>query len=105
MAGSIIGEGMTIEGDFSTDDEVIVRGTVRGKLSGKDGVVVEAQGQVEADIQGGPMSIAGNVTGNIQSSDRVDLQHGSRVVGNVKAAKITISEGAHFKGSVDMDMH
>jgi cytoskeletal protein CcmA (bactofilin family) len=104
MAGSVIGEGITIEGEFTTDDEVVVRGTLRGKLNAKDGVVVESPGQVEADIAGGAMSIAGSVTGNIQSSDRVDLQNGSRVVGNVRASKITISDGAQFKGSVDMDM-
>jgi cytoskeletal protein CcmA (bactofilin family) len=104
MANTIIGSGITIEGELTSEDDVTVQGTVRGKLSAKDGVVVDAGGAVEADIHGGAMSIAGTVTGNLHSTDRVDLQNGARVVGNVKATRITIADGAQFKGSVDMDV-
>ena len=60
---------------------------VRGKVSGT-----------------GDLAVAGAVTGNIHSSDRVDLQNGAKVVGNVKATRITIADGAQFKGNVDMDV-
>jgi cytoskeletal protein CcmA (bactofilin family) len=103
MAGTVIGAGITIEGEITTDEDVVVQGTVRGKLQAKDGVTVEAGALVEADINGGALSIAGAVTGNITSTDRVDLQAGARVIGNVKAARITIADGAQFKGNVDMD--
>jgi len=69
-----------------------------------DGVTVESGAVVEADVSGGPMTLAGQVTGNVTSTDRVELQSGARVVGNVKAARITIADGAHFKGNVDMDV-
>jgi cytoskeletal protein CcmA (bactofilin family) len=104
MANTIIGQGMTIEGELSSDEEVVVQGTLRGKLSAKEGVIIEQGGVVDADVIGGPMSIAGSITGNIQSTDRVDLQTGARVVGNVKATRITIADGAQFKGNVDMDV-
>jgi cytoskeletal protein CcmA (bactofilin family) len=104
MATTVIGAGITIEGDLSTDEDVVVQGTIRGKLSAREGVVVEAGGSVEADITAGPAQIAGAVTGNIVSTDRVDLQNGAKVVGNVKATRITIADGAQFKGSVDMDV-
>jgi cytoskeletal protein CcmA (bactofilin family) len=104
MASTIIGSGITIEGDVSSDEDVVVQGTVRGKLSAREGVVVEQGGVVEADIQGGATSVAGSVTGNIHSTDRVDLQGGAKVVGNVKATRITIADGAQFKGNVDMDV-
>jgi cytoskeletal protein CcmA (bactofilin family) len=104
MASTVIGAGITIEGEVSADDEVVVQGTIRGKLDAREGVTVEAGGVVEADITSGPLTVAGNVTGNITSSDRVDLQSGARVVGNVKATRITIADGAQFKGNVDMDV-
>jgi cytoskeletal protein CcmA (bactofilin family) len=103
MAGTVIGAGITIEGEITSDEDVVVLGTVRGKLVAKDGVTIEAGAIVEADITGGALRIAGSVTGDITSTDRVDLQSGSRVVGNVKAARITIADGALFKGNVDMD--
>ncbi len=103
MAGTVIGAGITIEGEISTDEDVVVHGTIRGRLKAKEGVTIESGAVVEADITGGPLSVAGTVTGNIVSSDRVDLQAGARVVGNVKASRITIADGAQFKGNVDMD--
>ena len=102
MASTVIGAGITVEGEITSDEDVTVQGTVRGKLSAKDAVNVESGGVVEADIAGGPVSVAGAVTGNISSSDRVDLQNGARVVGNVKATRITIADGAQFQGYVDM---
>ena len=57
-----------------------------------------------ADVVGGALVVAGTLTGNITAGDRVDLQAGARVVGNVKAARVTIADGAQFKGNVDMDV-
>ena len=104
MASTVIGAGITIEGEVTSDEDVVVAGTLRGKLTAKDAVTVENGGVVEADIAGGPIAIAGAVTGNINSTDRVDLQNGAKVVGNVKASRITIADGAQFKGNVDMDV-
>jgi cytoskeletal protein CcmA (bactofilin family) len=104
MASTVIGAGITIEGEVSADEEIVVQGVIRGKLDAKEGVTVETGGVVEADITGGPTTVAGTVTGNITSTDKVELQAGARVIGNVKATRITIADGAQFKGNVDMDV-
>jgi cytoskeletal protein CcmA (bactofilin family) len=104
MASTVISAGITIEGELTSDEDVVVQGTVRGKLVAKDAVTVDQGGMVEADIASGPVVIAGGVTGNILSTDRVDLQTGARVIGNVKATRITIADGAQFRGNVDMDV-
>ncbi len=104
MAGTVIGEGLVIEGEFSSDDEVVVHGTVRGTLSAGGTVSVAGGAVVEADITTLSLSVAGNVTGNISASDRVDIQAGGRLVGDVKASRLTIADGASFKGNVDMEI-
>ncbi len=104
MASTVIGAGIIIEGEVTTDEDVVVQGTIRGKLHAKDGVTVDAGAVVEADVQAGPIRVSGQVTGNLTSTDRVDLMNGARVVGNVKATRITIADGAQFKGNVDMDV-
>ena len=104
MASTVIGAGITIEGEITSDEDVVVHGTVRGKLTAKESVTVEQGAVIEADVAGGTLIVAGSITGNITSSDRVDLQTGAKVVGNVKAARITIADGAQFKGNVDMDV-
>lgn len=101
MANTHIAQGLNIDGEIVSEEDVLVEGAVRGKLTAKDGVTVEKDGKVDADISGGAMTIAGSVKGNIQSSGRVDLQPGARVIGNVRATRITIADGAQFKGNVD----
>ncbi|MCL2724565.1 MAG: polymer-forming cytoskeletal protein [Polyangiaceae bacterium] len=104
MASTVIGVGITIEGEITSDEDVLVQGTIRGKVVAKDGITIDQGGVVEADIASGPVAVAGAVTGNIHSTDRVDLQNGAKVIGNVKATRITIADGAQFKGNVDMDV-
>ena len=104
MASTVIGAGITIEGEITTDEDVLVQGTVKGKLVAKEAVNVEAGAHVEADVEGASLTVAGSITGNITANDRVDLQNGAKVVGNVRAARITIADGAQFKGNVDMDV-
>ena len=104
MAGTLVGAGLSIEGELTSEDEVVVHGTVRGSLTSGGPVSVGADGTVEADISGASLAIAGNVTGNVSASDRVDIQAGGRLVGDVKSARLTIADGASFKGNVDMDV-
>ncbi|MBM4375358.1 MAG: polymer-forming cytoskeletal protein [Deltaproteobacteria bacterium] len=104
MAATVIGPGITIEGEVSSDDEVIVGGTLRGKLESEGAVTVEGDAVVEADIAAQSVAIGGHVTGNVTANDRVDLLSGGRLVGDVKAARLTIADGAVFKGNVDMEV-
>lgn len=104
MATTIIGQGITIEGEITSDEEVVVAGTVRGKLTCEGPITVDTGALVEADIGASSLSIGGSVTGNVTAADRVDILAGGRLVGDVKAARITIADGASFKGNVDMDV-
>ncbi len=103
MAATVIGQGLTIEGEISSDDEVVVVGVVRGKLTVEGQVTVESEGVVEADIGAGSVAIGGTVTGNVTAGERVDLLSGARLIGDVRAARLTIADGATFKGNVDME--
>jgi cytoskeletal protein CcmA (bactofilin family) len=104
MAGTVIGVGLTIEGDLSSDEEVVVQGNLRGKLSSSDAVSIGPSSVVQADVAGQSVSIAGQVTGDVTAPERVDIQAGGRLVGDVKAARFTIADGASFKGAVDMEV-
>lgn len=104
MASTIIGAGITIEGEVTAEEDVIIQGTLRGRLSAKESITIDQGAVVEADVDGSTAAVSGSVTGNVTAIDRVDLQNGARVVGNIKAARITIADGAQFKGHVDMDV-
>lgn len=104
MAGTVIGEGITIEGEFTSEDEVVVHGTVRGTMSTSATISIGSSGTVEADVTAESLGISGQVTGDVSASQRVDIQAGGRLIGDVKASRLTIADGASFKGNVDMDV-
>lgn len=104
MQGTVIGEGLSVEGEIVSDEEIVVHGSVRGKLRSTDAVTIGSTGVVQADVSGSTVSIAGQVTGNVTATERLDLQPGGRLVGDVKAARFTIADGASFKGNVDMEV-
>ena len=104
MAGTVIGEGLSIEGDLTSDEEVVIQGNVRGKVTTTDAVSLGPNSVVQANIAGQSVSIAGQVTGDVTARERVDIQAGGRLVGDVKASRFTIADGASFKGAVDMEV-
>ena len=104
MAGSVVGAGLIVEGEFTSDEPVVVEGTLRGTLTTAEVISVSGDGVVEADLQALSVIVAGQVTGNVSASARVDIQAGGRLIGDVKANRLTIADGASFRGNVDMDL-
>ncbi|HEY3449405.1 MAG TPA: polymer-forming cytoskeletal protein [Myxococcales bacterium] len=104
MANTVIGSSIMIDGEISGDEDLVIQGTVKGKIAVKESLFVESSGTVEADIETQNVEIAGKVTGNILASDKVELKSDCRVVGDIKAPRILIADGASFKGNVDMDV-
>ena len=104
MANTVIGSSIVIDGEISGDEDLVIQGTVKGKIAVKESLFVEASGLVEADIETQNVEVAGKVTGNILASDKVELKSDCRVVGDIKAPRILIADGAVFKGNVDMDV-
>lgn len=104
MANTIIGSSIVIDGEISGDEDLVIQGTVKGKIALKESLFVEASGVVEADIEVQNVEIGGRVTGNIAATDKVELKADCRMVGDVRAPRILIADGASFKGNVDMDV-
>ena len=102
MADTIIGSNITIEGDISGNDPLIIEGIVRGTVSVKSAVTVTQDGHVEADVDSQSIEIAGTVEGNVTAADKIDIKAGGRLVGDVKAPRVLIADGAAFKGNINM---
>ena len=103
-AQTVIGSSIVIDGEISGDEDLVVQGTVKGKISLKENLVVEGSGVIEADIETASVDVAGRVTGNIVATERVELKANCKVVGDIRSPRILIADGALFKGSVDMDL-
>ena len=99
---TVIGSQIKLTGDISGDEDVEVQGRVEGTINLKKNLVIATGGSVDAKIHAKNVTIAGKVKGDVTADERVELLASGSLEGNVRAPKIVISEGAHFRGSVDM---
>ena len=91
---------------FDKDEISVIKARLlqmQQELQGLKASADEASGVVEANIETATITIEGTVTGDVQASDRAELNSNCRVVGDIRAARILIADGASFKGNVDMD--
>lgn len=104
MSTTYIAPGIIVEGELVAEEPVEVAGTFKGRVESRSVVTISRGSVVEAEIAGVSVIVAGQVTGDVSASERIDLESGSRLVGDVRAARLTIADGASFKGNVDMDV-
>lgn len=103
MAETVIGPSIQIEGDITGSDALTVLGTVRGgRISVKEALTVAASGRIEGDVESSAVDISGVIQGNVAATDKVELKSGGKLVGDVKAPRILIADGASFKGNINM---
>ncbi len=98
----MIGSQIKLTGEISGDEDVEIQGRVEGTINLKKNLVIATSGSVDAKIHAKNVTISGKVKGDVTADERVELLASGSLEGNVRAPKIVISEGAHFRGSVDM---
>lgn len=101
---AVIGPGIRINGDISGDENLLVEGQVEGKIQlGSHQVEVGKHGKVKADVSAKVIRISGEVRGDLNGGEKVIISRTGNVHGNIKAPRMTLEDGAIFKGSIDMD--
>ena len=101
---AFLGKGTKITGKLVFEGKGRIEGHVEGEISAQDTLTIGEAAVVNAKIVGTSIVIEGKVTGDVTASERVDIQAGGKLVGDIKAARFTIADGASFKGNVDMDV-
>jgi cytoskeletal protein CcmA (bactofilin family) len=102
MANTIIGSTIVIDGEVSSSEDLLVHGKIKGRVTVQQDLYVGQSGTVEAEVETGNLEISGRVNGNIVARQKVEIATGGQAVGDVKAQRILIADGAIFKGNVDM---
>ena len=98
-----IGKSLVIKGEVTGSESLYIDGRVEGSinLSGNR-VTIGRNGVVAANISAREIVVLGKVRGNITASDRVDIRSDGSLTGDVVAARISIEDGAFFKGGIDI---
>jgi len=98
-----IGKGLVIRGEITGSDSLVIEGRAEGNIH-LDGnrVTVGRNGQASANISAREVVVMGKVRGNITATDRVDIRAEGAVIGDLSAPRISIEDGAFFKGGIDI---
>lgn len=98
-----IGKSVVIRGELTGSEDLFIDGQVEGTIELKGNrLTIGPNGQVKANVNARGVVIQGKLDGNIIASDRVDLKQSAVVLGDVTTQRISIEDGAYFKGGVDI---
>ena len=98
-----LGKSLRIRGDVSGSEDLVIHGRVEGRIELKDNnLTVGPDGHVDAKIHVKNAWISGQVRGDVVAREKVELADACDLVGDIKSPRWTMSEGARFKGRVDM---
>jgi len=98
-----IGKSVVIKGELNGSEDLTIEGHVEGKIELKDHVLtIGPNGKIKAEVFAKVVIVLGDVRGNIVASEKVDIRDNGSVDGDIAAPRVAIAEGAHFRGSVDM---
>jgi len=100
---SIIGKGCTVKGTVDVQEGTLrIDGNFEGTVNCPDTLIVGKGGKVKAEIKVKNAVIGGTVTGNIDAKEKIELQAGSRLEGDIKTTRLVIDEGVFFEGACKM---
>ena len=98
-----IGKSVVIKGELNGSEDLTIEGHVEGKIELKDHVLtIGPNGKIKAAVFAKAVIVLGEVNGNVTASEKVDIRDGGSVDGDIVSPRVAIAEGAHFRGSVDM---
>jgi cytoskeletal protein CcmA (bactofilin family) len=100
---AVISKGLFVKGEISGTESLFIDGKVEGAISlPGDRVTIGKNGQVAANVTAREVVVMGKVRGNVSASDKVDIHAEGALSGDVTAARISIEDGAFFKGGIDI---
>ena len=99
-----LGASLAIKGHITGTEDLRIDGKVDGPVSlrGHE-LTIGPTAQLNSEIQAGEVVVYGKVVGNLHARGRVDIKKDGSIIGDISSARISIEDGAHFKGRIEID--
>jgi cytoskeletal protein CcmA (bactofilin family) len=98
-----IGKSVVIKGELNGSEDLTIEGHVEGTIQLRDHILtIGPNGRIKAQVFAKSVIVLGEVVGNVTASEKVDIRDNGSVDGDIVSPRVAIAEGAHFRGSVDM---
>jgi cytoskeletal protein CcmA (bactofilin family) len=102
---AVIGPKISFKGELTGEEDLLILGRVEGTIDLKGNhLIIGSQGVIKADVIAKTITVEGSVEGDIVAAEHIAIKSASQVKGNLKAERVTLEDGAKFRGSIDMDM-
>ena len=100
----MIGPSITIHGDVTGEEDLVVDGVIEGTVNLKENnLVVSENGKVTANVNARIIRVDGEVKGELRATEQVSISPTGKVSGDIRAPRVVLEDGCQFKGSVDME--
>jgi cytoskeletal protein CcmA (bactofilin family) len=101
---AVIGSSIQINGDLRGDEDLRIEGNVSGTVQlTNSALTIGKEGKVKAGVYAKSIAVDGETMGDLYATECVSIHANAKVQGNIIAPRVSIEEGAHFKGSIEMD--
>jgi cytoskeletal protein CcmA (bactofilin family) len=101
---AVIGPSIHIDGDLRGEEDLVIEGEVNGTVQLKNNsLTIGTQGKVRADVYAHSIQVEGFMEGDLFGSERVDIRRSAQLRGNITSPRVSLEDGARFKGSIEMD--
>jgi cytoskeletal protein CcmA (bactofilin family) len=98
-----IGKSVVIKGELSGSEDLTIEGQVEGKIELRQNILtIGPNAKIKAQVQARAVIVEGQVQGNIATSERIEIKDKGSVEGDLSSPRVAIADGAHFRGSIDM---
>lgn len=97
-----IGPSLKIKGSVTGEEDLQIDGTVEGPVSIRGRLTVGSSGQLSEGVTARELAVYGKVSGNVDARDRVEIKRDGAVIGDIQTARISIEDGAIFKGRIEI---
>jgi cytoskeletal protein CcmA (bactofilin family) len=99
---TVFSEATSFNGILKFDTSIKIEGSFKGKILSKGYLMIGEKAKVRADIRAGSIVIAGEVKGNVEASERLEMLPSGKLYGNIKTKKLKMADGVVFEGSCQM---
>jgi cytoskeletal protein CcmA (bactofilin family) len=101
---AVIGRSIHIDGNLKGEEDLRIEGDVTGTIQlNNHSLTIGKDGKIKADVHAKVITVDGNMDGDLYGAERVSIRKTARVAGNIVAPRVSLEDGARFKGSIEME--
>jgi len=100
---SVLGPTLVFKGELTADEDLMLKGRVEGSITHTASLRIGQEGSVKGNIKAKHITVDGTVEGDLHGDGSVTIRETAKITGNVYSPRVSLVEGATFRGKIDMD--